>query len=51
MVKTKTLVIRVSEKQHEELEQRAKSAHFASKSSYVRCFLFKPELLGGKQHE
>ena len=40
MVKTKMLVIRLTEEQNELLQERTKSAGFWKKSEYVRTILF-----------
>jgi len=49
MVKTKTLVVRLTDDQEIELRLKARSAGFSKKSDYVRCALFKPALLGIKK--
>ena len=40
MVKTKMLIVRLTEKQEQLLESRAKTAGFYNKSEYVRTIIF-----------
>ncbi len=46
MVKTKMLVIRITEEQEKILQAKAKSAGFWKKSEYIRTILFKEEKNG-----
>lgn len=41
MVKTKMLVIRITEKQDARLQEQARAAGYAKKSEYVRSTLFR----------
>lgn len=50
MVKTKYVVVRLTEAQDQMLRLATRHAGFSKKSEYVRCMLFRPELIkGGKE--